>query len=129
MPEALWGGFPRAGAPFRLPMLVGRARALELICTGREINASEMERFGLVQAIHPGDEVLSAARQLAARIAGAGPLAVRGTKRIARLRMDANSPAARELSDALRSALEWSADVDEGMAAHRENRRPNFSGR
>jgi enoyl-CoA hydratase/carnithine racemase len=37
LPEALWGGFPGAGGPVRLPGIVGRARALELICTGREI--------------------------------------------------------------------------------------------
>src|SRR5206468_3183447 len=36
LPEALWGGFPGAGGPVRLPMLVGRSRALEIICTGRE---------------------------------------------------------------------------------------------
>ncbi|HWN12845.1 MAG TPA: enoyl-CoA hydratase/isomerase family protein, partial [Candidatus Dormibacteraeota bacterium] len=39
LPEALWGGFPGAGGPVRLPAIVGRARALELICTGREIDA------------------------------------------------------------------------------------------
>ena len=51
MPEATWGGFPGAGAPVRLPRIVGRARALELICTGREIDAAEMERLGLVQGV------------------------------------------------------------------------------
>ena len=47
VPEAKWGGFPGAGAPVRLPMIVGRARALELICTARELNAQEMLRYGL----------------------------------------------------------------------------------
>jgi hypothetical protein len=40
-----------------------------------------------------------------------------------------DSRAARELSDALRHALEWSQDVNEGMAAHKENRKPHFEGR
>ena len=46
VPEAKWGGFPGAGAPVRLPGIVGRARALELICTARELNAQEMETLG-----------------------------------------------------------------------------------
>src|SRR6185503_4598978 len=56
-PEALWGGFPGAGAPVRLPAIVGRARALELICTGREVDAAEMERLGLVLAVHPAERL------------------------------------------------------------------------
>ncbi len=55
VPEALWGGFPGAGGPVRLPGIVGRARALELICTGRELDAAEMDRLGLVLAVYPAD--------------------------------------------------------------------------
>jgi enoyl-CoA hydratase/carnithine racemase len=43
-PEAKWGGFPGAGAPVRLPNIVGTARTLEMLCTGREIDATEMKR-------------------------------------------------------------------------------------
>ncbi len=103
-PEAKWGGFPGAGAPVRLPNIVGTARTLELLCTGREIDAAEV-------------------------IAGNGPLATRGTKRIVKLREAAGTRAARELSDALRSALEFSHDVDEGIAAARVQRKPKFTGR
>src|SRR2546421_10403368 len=87
LPEALWGGFPGAGGPVRLPMLVGRARALELMCTGREIDAAEMERLGLVLAVHPSDRLLAEATALAARIAASGPLATRGAKRIVTTRL------------------------------------------
>jgi hypothetical protein len=45
------------------------------------------------------------------------------------VRQEPGSRAARELSDALRHALEWSHDVDEGLAAHRQNRQPQFKGR
>jgi enoyl-CoA hydratase/carnithine racemase len=128
-PEALWGGFPGAGAPVRLPALVGRARALELICTGREVDAAEMERLGLVLAVHPAERLLAEARALAARIAASGPLATRGAKRIVNMRQLSGFTAARTLSDTLRYALEWSRDVDEGMAAHREGRSPRFIGR
>jgi enoyl-CoA hydratase/carnithine racemase len=129
LPEALWGGFPGAGAPVRLPAIVGRARALELICTGRQVDAAEMERIGLAQAVYPADRLLTEARALASRIGKSGPLAVRGAKRIANLRAVSGFAAARALSDALRHELEWSRDVDEGMAAHREGREPRFTGR
>jgi enoyl-CoA hydratase/carnithine racemase len=129
LPEALWGGFPGAGGPVRLPMLVGRARALEIICTGRELGAAEMERLGLVLAVYPADRLLPEAHALAARIAASGPLATRGAKRIVRTRLLAGFGEARSLSDALRGALEDSRDVDEGMAAHREGRVPRFTGR
>lgn len=129
LPEALWGGFPGAGGPVRLPALVGRARALELICTGRQLDAMEMERLGLVLGIHRPERLLNEAQSLAARIAASGPLATRGAKRIVNARMVSGFAAARTLSDTLRHALEWSADVDEGMAAHREGRAPRFTGR
>lgn len=129
LPEALWGGFPGAGGPVRLPGIVGRARALELICTGREIDAEEMERLGLVLAVHPADRLQAEAQALAARIGASGPLATRGAKRIMNAHRDTGFAAARSLSDAFRHALEWSHDVDEGMAAHREGRPPRFTGR
>lgn len=129
MPEASWGGFPGAGAPVRLPLLVGKARALELICTAREIDSDEMHRLGLVQGVHPQASFKEAVAKIAQTIAGNGPLAVRGAKRIMATRQEPGTRSARELSDALRHALEWSQDVDEGMAAHKEGRKPHFIGR
>jgi enoyl-CoA hydratase/carnithine racemase len=129
LPEAQWGGFPGAGGPVRLPAIVGRARALELICTGRVVDADEMARLGLVLSVYPAAQLIPEARGLAARIAASGPLATRGAKRIMSVRHTAGFGAARALSDALRHALEWSADVDEGMAAHRDGRPPRFTGR
>lgn len=129
LPEALWGGFPGAGGPVRLPAIVGRARALEILCTGRELDADEMERLGLVLAVHPRERLAAEAHALAARIAASGPLATRGAKRIVSTRMLSGFDEARALSDTLRHALEWSHDVDEGMTAHREGRTPRFTGR
>ena len=122
LPEARWGGFPGAGAPVRLPMIVGKARSLELICTGRELNAAEMQRYGLV--LEP-----QSAQELAARIAACGPLAIRGAKRIVNLRMSSGFQAARALSDELRYALESTHDIAEGPAAILEGRAPRFTGR
>jgi len=88
-----------------------------------------MERLGLVLAVYPAARLLPEARALAARICASGPLATRGAKRIVNVRNGAGFAAARSLSDALRHALEYSHDVDEAMAAHRENRPPRFTGR
>jgi enoyl-CoA hydratase/carnithine racemase len=129
MPEAKWGGFPGAGGPHRLGMAVGHARALEMICTGRDVTAQEMDRYGLVQALHPRSAVLNAALAMAGTIGGNGPLATRGAKRILRERRAPGFTEARALSDELRTALEWSEDVDEGIAAHREGRKAVFRGR
>lgn len=129
LPEARWGGFPGAGGPVRLPMAVGHGHALELIATGKEIDAEEMARIGFVEHVHPKGEVPAAARAIADAIGANGPLATRGAKRIARARREPGLRAARDLSDALRHALEWSHDVDEGLAAAREGRKPDFTGR
>jgi enoyl-CoA hydratase/carnithine racemase len=129
LPEALWGGAPGAGGPVRLPMLVGRARALEILCTGRQLDAAELERLGLVLAVHPAERLLAEAQALAGRIAASGPLATRAAKRIVNTRLLAGFSEARALSDALRHTFEWSHDVDEGAVAHREGRRPRFIGR
>ena len=129
LPEARWGGFPGAGGPVRLPMAVGHGHAIELIASGKEIDAGEMERIGFVNHLHPRGEVLSAAAKLAAAIGANGPLATRGAKRIARARREPGFRAARELSDSLRHALEWSHDVDEGITAAKEGRPAKFTGR
>src|SRR5690606_10481178 len=118
-PEAAWGGFPGAGGPARLAALVGRGRALELIGTCREIDATEMLRIGLVQEVHSRASLAEATRTLAEKIAASGPLATSGAKRIVATRLGQGAPEAAALADALRYALEWSEDVDEGIAAHR----------
>jgi enoyl-CoA hydratase/carnithine racemase len=116
LPEALWGGFPGAGGPV-------------IICTGRELDAAELQRLGLVLAVYPADRLMAEARALASRIAASGPLATRGAKRIINTRLHGGFGEARSLSDTLRYAFERSHDVDEGAAAHREGRTPRFTGR
>jgi hypothetical protein len=70
-------------------------------------------------------EVLTFAR----RISEKGPIALRGAKRIAHARLAPGLREARQLSDELRGKLEWSHDVDEAIAAHREGRKPRFTGK
>ncbi|WP_456429919.1 enoyl-CoA hydratase/isomerase family protein [Rhodocaloribacter sp.] len=79
-PEVALGIIPGAGATYRLPRLVGLGTARELIFTGRIIDASEALSIGLVNRVVPDDEVMDAARELAARIAKNSAVAVRFAK-------------------------------------------------
>ena len=128
-PEADMGGIPGCGGPARLPGVVGHARALELLCSGREVGAEEMVRIGFALAAFPHapfmDEVMRFARASAAK----GPIALRGAKGISSERLGPGLREARALSDEIRARLEWSRDVDEAIAAHREGRKPRFTGK
>ena len=75
-PEVKLGIVPGYGATQRLPRLVGRGRALELLLSGESIDAAEAHRIGLVNAIAPQSELIAAAKQWAAKVIANGPLAV-----------------------------------------------------
>jgi len=81
LPEVTLGIIPGAGGTQRLPRLIGRARAKELILTARRIGADEAYRIGLVNAVAPAGELMPAALELAHSIARNGPVAVRAAKR------------------------------------------------
>ena len=128
-PEIKLGVMPGAGGTQRLTRAVGKARAMELILTGRTIDAREAERLGMVSRVVPAEETLDRALALAAAIASMPPLAVRGRPRAVK--------AAQELPLADGLALEQrtffglfaSADQKEGMAAFAEKRAPRWTGR
>ena len=75
-PEVKLGIVPGYGATQRLPRLVGRGRALELLLSGESIDAAEAHRIGLVNAIAPQNELIAAAKQWAGKVISNGPLAV-----------------------------------------------------
>ncbi|WP_077000530.1 enoyl-CoA hydratase/isomerase family protein [Variovorax sp. KK3] len=126
--EMSYGCFPGAGAPVRLSRLIGAGRALEIMATGREVMADEMLRMGLVTGIEPAHALQERIRTMAVQIAAKPPLGPRGAKRVARLQATAGDDAAHQLSWALREALEYSEDVDEAIAAHREQRAGRYRG-
>lgn len=84
-PETGLGIIAAAGATWRLPEIVGDARASELLLTGRILEAEEALRWGLVSSLHPADELLGAAHAIADRIAANDPLATQHTKRALRV--------------------------------------------
>ncbi|QEW04236.1 enoyl-CoA hydratase/isomerase family protein [Microbacterium lushaniae] len=80
-PETGLGILAAAGATWRLPQIVGEARAAELLLTGRILDAEEAHSWGLLNAVHPAGSLLPAAHAIADRIAANDPLATRHTKR------------------------------------------------
>lgn len=83
-PETGLGIIAAAGATWRLPEIVGAARAAELLLTGRTLGAEEALAWGLLNAVHEPDDLRDAAHALADRIAANDPAATRATKRAMR---------------------------------------------
>lgn len=89
-PETGLGIIAAAGATWRLPHIIGSARATELLLTGRVIGADEALAWGLLSSVHEPDELLAAAHELADRIAANDALATRHTKTALRADADAH---------------------------------------
>ncbi len=128
-PEIRIGVMPGAGGTQRLPRLIGRMRAMDLVLTGRTIGAREAERCGLVTRVVPAEDAVPAALELAARIAAMPPIAVASAK--AALHAASELPLTDGLAFERRAFLALFATEDqrEGMAAFREKRRPRWKGR
>ncbi len=126
--EVRIGIFPGAGAPARLPRLVGPGKARELIFSGRRIGADEALACGLLERVVPTAELGDAVATLAGEIAAAAPLAVRAAKRALALADDLPLAEALAAIEELRRPLDDTADYSEGLAAFAERRSPRFTG-
>ncbi len=129
LPEVTRGIVAAAGGLFRLPRVIGSARAIELILTADRLGVEEAHRLGMVNHVVEPDEVLPRARELAARICANAPLAVRESLAIARdaLRID-DDEAWRRSTEAMVRARD-SDDAREGVTAFIEKRPPVWTGR
>jgi enoyl-CoA hydratase len=128
-PEIRLGVIPGAGGTQRMTRAIGKARAMELILTGRSISAVEAEGLGLVTTVVPPEATVDAALELATRIAAMPPLAVRSA--VAAVR-DADQRALGEGLAREREAffrLFDTHDQAEGMTAFAEKRSPAWTGR
>jgi enoyl-CoA hydratase len=100
-PETGLGILAAAGASWRLKEIIGDARAIELLLTGRTVRAEEALRIGLVSALHESDALLPAAHAIADRIAGNDTAATVATKRVFRAPRDRHPAADLEAQAAL----------------------------
>jgi enoyl-CoA hydratase len=125
-PEVGLGIPPGWGGSQRLPRLVGPGIASELILTGRHVLADEALRIGLVNAVHPLDQLLPAANEMARSIARNSPRAVRAAKSLMKLAFQGNPGAGLEAEVRAFGEAFATADQREGMTAFVEKRAAVF---
>ncbi len=129
LPEVSLGIFPGYGGTQRLPRLVGLGKAKELIFTGDLIDASEALRIGLVEKVVPLPELLPICKNLAAKIASRGPLAVKLAKKCINLSLDVDLKTGCDYEATQFGVICTSQDKLEGTSAFLEKRKPNFIGK
>jgi enoyl-CoA hydratase len=128
-PEVKLGLGPGYGGTVRLPRLVGKGRALELLLTGAIIDAAEAHRIGLVNRVVPGERLLAEAEELLRAIMAQGPLAVRLVLEAVDAGLDMTVDEALLLEANHFGLLSATADMREGTSAFLEKRKARFSGR
>jgi len=111
---------------YRLPRLIGVARAKHMLLTGSPLDAATAEAFGLVTAVHPPGELMAAAIKLAIRIASRAPLSVEATKRTAGMAPNLSPAEAAQVIAKELATLSKSADHKEALAAFIAKREPVF---
>ncbi|HJW42636.1 MAG TPA: enoyl-CoA hydratase-related protein [Rhizomicrobium sp.] len=111
---------------YRLPRLIGVARAKHMLLTGLPCDAATAERFGLVTAVHPPDALVTEAVNLTGRIASRAPLSVEAVKRMASLAPNLTMAEAAALSAKEVAVLGRSTDHKEALVAFAEKREPHF---
>ncbi|PYM99307.1 MAG: hypothetical protein DME07_19720 [Candidatus Rokuibacteriota bacterium] len=120
---------PGGGGTQRLPRLVGRGKALEMILTGARIDAREALRIGLVERVVPAGEALSAAQTLALTLAERAPVALRYAKEAVVKGLELPLAEGGRLENDLATLLRTTEDRIEGAKAFLEKRKPRFTGK
>ena len=120
---------PGGGGTQRLPRLIGRGKALEMILTGARIPAAEALRIGLIERMVPAGEALKAATELARTIAEKAPIALRYAKEAVVKGLGMALEDGLRLEGDLSTLLRTTEDRVEGAKAFLEKRRPRWTGR
>jgi enoyl-CoA hydratase len=128
-PEIKLGVLPGMGGSQRLTRAIGKAKAMDLILTGRSIDAAEAERSGLVSRVVPAGDLLSEAKAVAATIAGMSLSAARMAKEAVNRAFESTLAEGLLYERRLFHAAFATDDQSEGMAAFIEKRPPNFTHR
>lgn len=125
-PEINLGVIPGAGGTQRLTRAIGKAKAMDLVLTGRMMDAAEAERASLVSRVFPADQLIPEALKIAERIANLSPVAVAMAKDSVNRAFETTLAEGVRYERAVFLSLFGTADQREGMAAFVEKRRANF---
>jgi enoyl-CoA hydratase len=128
LPEVKLGLIPGYGGTQRLPRLIGRGAALQMILTGETIDGTEAARLGLANVVVEPDALLAAARALAATMLKNAPIALARAIEAVDVGLDATLEDGLRLEARLFGSLESTADMREGTGAFLEKRPPRFRG-
>ncbi|MEW6319987.1 MAG: enoyl-CoA hydratase-related protein [Acidobacteriota bacterium] len=128
-PEVNLGIIPGYGGTQRLPRLVGKGRALEMLLTGDMVDAARAHEMGLVNRVVPAAELMAEARKLAHALAAKAPVAVRYILEAVHHGLDVALADGQMLETALFGAVASTDDMREGTRAFLEKRKPAFQGK
>lgn len=132
LPEPKVGLAALAGGLHRLPRTIGVKRAMAMILTGRSVPASEGKDLGFVHDVVPADDLMAAAKALAAQICELSPMSIRASKQVVSRGLDTASLQAAyegQMAHPAVSALWKSDDLREGPLAFAQKRKPVWKGR
>jgi enoyl-CoA hydratase len=128
-PEIALGLIPGYAGTQRLPRLVGKGRAMEIVLTGTPITADEALRIGLVNRVYPAAELMAEARKLALQLAKAAPIAVRYIINAVNRGTEMPFAEACQYEATLFGLVASTDDMREGTAAFLQKRKPEFKGK
>jgi enoyl-CoA hydratase/carnithine racemase len=128
-PEPALGILPRLGGTQRLPRLIGKAKAMEILLCGEKIDAQTALQIGLVNKVVPADQLMNTAIKMAMKISEMAPLAVTSIKRCLDEGTETDLDSGLALENELGLKLYETEDYEEGRCAFREKRQPEFKGR
>jgi enoyl-CoA hydratase/carnithine racemase len=128
-PEVKLGLLPGGGGTQRLPRLVGKGRALQLILTGETISAQEAYRIGLVNEVVPAADLITRAETILKQIAANAPIAVKFSLQAANRGLETSQSEGLALEASYFGICAATEDKKEGTSAFLEKRAPKFHGR
>ena len=126
-PEITLGVIPGSGGTQRLTRLVGKSKAMDMVLTGRQMDAAEAERAGLVSRVFPAADLLPEAMKIADRIASLSPVANYVAKRAVNASLEMSLKDGVQTERMLFLPLFGTAGQKEGMSAFVEKRKPKFN--
>ena len=128
LPHTAYGLIPGGGGTQRLPRLVGKGKALEMVLTAEPFDAQEAFRIGLVSKVVSPEELLQEAEEWAKRIITCGPIALRYAKEAVNKGLDLTLEQGLRLEADLYFLIQTTEDRMEGIRAFLEKRPPQFKG-